>query len=83
MPVDSFVVVPHDRGDTRIAEHRYKPRSFVGVALDRGELLLGQRPRLVEDRARNRQLADIVGRRPRTKPGEFSPASTRSATFRV
>jgi hypothetical protein len=50
---------PAEKGHGRqnlLAHHR--------VALDDLELLRGQRPRLVEDRVRHRDLADVVEDRP-------------------
>jgi hypothetical protein len=54
------VVVPDDCCYLRIAEDRDEPRSLVSMAPDRRLLHLGERAGLVENRARNHQLAHVV-----------------------
>ena len=67
-PVDALVVAANDHGQLRVAQRRDHRRAVTGMALDQGELLLGEPAGLGEDRPRHVDLADVVHERGRADP---------------
>jgi hypothetical protein len=68
--VEPLVVVADHRGDRRVAEAADHVGAVAGVAADHVELQLREAPRLVEDRPRRVQLADVVQRGRRAHLGD-------------